>query len=221
MPTRIKICGLSTPKTMETALEAGADLVGLVFFPPSPRHVSMELAAHLAAQARGRAGIVALTVDADDALIDEIAKEVDPDMFQLHGKEPPERADAIRARTGKPVMKAFGIRERGDLDAVAAYSGHIDRVLFDSKPPKDAAVPGGTGKSFDWHLMESLDLDAPFMLSGGLDAGNVTQALSITGAEAVDVSSGVEADRGVKDPALIRAFIETVHAFDRERGQAK
>ncbi|WP_321343784.1 phosphoribosylanthranilate isomerase [Breoghania sp.] len=221
MPTRIKICGLSTPETMETALEAGADLVGLVFFPPSPRHVSTDLAARLAAQARGRAEIVALTVDADDALIDEIVREVDPDIFQLHGKEPPERADEIRARTGKRVMKAFGIREGGDLEAVAAYTGYIDLVLFDSKPPKDATVPGGTGKSFDWHLMESLDLDTPFMLSGGLDAGNVAQALSVTGAEAVDVSSGVEAARGVKDPALIRAFIETVHAFDNERGQAK
>lgn len=226
MPTRIKICGLSTPETMDVALDAGADMVGLVFFPPSPRHVASETATVLAGRARSRAEIVALTVDADDTLLTEIIEIADPDWLQLHGSEPVERVAEIRARFGKPVMKAIGVREATDLDAATAYVGVADRILFDSKPPKDAAVPGGTGKSFDWHLMENLDLGAPFMLSGGLDAGNVARALAITGARAVDVSSGVEASRGVKDPALICHFIETVRQYDQThydqaRGQAK
>lgn len=221
MPTLIKICGLSTPTTMITALDAGADMVGLVFFAKSPRHVSFEVAAELAQIANGRAQIVALTVDADDALLGAIAEKVGPDWLQLHGMETPERVREIKDRFKLPVMKAFGIRERADLAAVPAYAGIADRILFDSKPPRNAAVPGGSGKRFDWHLLESLDVDAPFMLSGGLDAGNVAEALKITGAHAVDVSSGVESTRGVKDPALIRTFIETVRTIDQERGQAK
>ena len=221
MSTLVKICGLSTSDTMKTALDAGADMVGLVLFPPSPRHVSLETAAELAKIARGRAEIVALTVDADDALLAEITEKVTPDWLQLHGSEMPERVREIRGRFATPVMKALGIRGRDDLEAVGGYAGIADRILFDSKPPKDATVPGGSGKRFDWHLLEGLDLDVPFMLSGGLDAGNVAEALDITGARAVDVSSGVEASRGVKDPALIRTFIETVRAFDLERGQAK
>ena len=217
MPIIVKICGLSTTDTMNAALDAGADMVGLVFFPKSPRHVSMETARDLAALARGRAEIVALTVDADDALLGEIVGQIAPDWLQLHGSESPERVREIRERFETPVMKAFGIRERDDLKAVSRYAGIADRVLFDSKPPRDAEVPGGSGKRFDWRLMENLDLDVPFMLSGGLDADNVAEALDITGAGAVDVSSGVEAERGVKDARLIRRFIETVHRVDPER----
>ncbi|MEI2386874.1 phosphoribosylanthranilate isomerase [Breoghania sp. JC706] len=217
MPIIVKICGLSTTNTMNAALDAGADMVGLVFFPKSPRHVSMETARDLAALARGRAEIVALTVDADDALLGEIVDQVAPDWLQLHGSESPERVREIRERFETPVMKAFGIRERDDLKAVSRYVGIADRILFDSKPPRDAEVPGGSGKRFDWRLMENLDLDVPFMLSGGLDADNVAEALDITGAGAVDVSSGVEAERGVKDARLIRRFIETVHRVDPER----
>ncbi|PTW63239.1 phosphoribosylanthranilate isomerase [Breoghania corrubedonensis] len=221
MPTLVKICGLSTPDTMNTALEAGADMVGLVFFAKSPRHVSFEAASKLAAIARGRAEIVALTVDADDEFLSQIMEKAAPDWLQLHGSETPGRLREIRTRFATPVMKAFGIRERGDLEAISDYAGIADRILFDSKPPRDATVPGGSGKRFDWRLLEGLDLHTPFMLSGGLDAGNVAEALDTTGARAVDVSSGIEATRGVKDPALIRRFIETVRAFDLERGQAK
>ncbi|MDJ0930401.1 phosphoribosylanthranilate isomerase [Breoghania sp.] len=221
MPTLIKICGLSTADTMKTALDTGADLVGLVFFPKSPRHVFFDTARELADMARGKAEIVALTADADDALLTEITDKINPDWLQLHGSETPERMREIRNRFATPVMKALGIREHGDLDAIERYAGIADRILFDSKPPKGATVPGGSGKRFDWHLLESLDLDTTFMLSGGLDAGNVADALEITGAGAVDVSSGVEAARGVKDPVLIRTFIETVRTFEKERGQAK
>ncbi len=209
-PVTIKICGLSTRETMQAALDAGADMVGLVFFPRSPRHVSYETAADLAAMARGRAEIVALTVDADDVLLAEIVEKVSPDWLQLHGSESPERVREIRAKFGVRVMKAIGVRGAGDIAAAAAYEPVCDTILFDSKPPKDADVPGGSGRSFDWHLMEDLDLTKPFMLSGGLDAGNVAEALSVTRARAVDVSSGVERERGVKDPALIRAFVAAV-----------
>lgn len=206
----IKICGLSTQETMAVALDAGADMVGLVFFPKSPRHVSYETAKMLADMARGRAEIVALTVDADDALLSEIVEKVAPDWLQLHGAESPERVAEIAKKFGLPVMKAIGVREAADIDKARAFEPVCDRILFDSKPPKGAEVPGGSGNAFDWHLMEDLDLAKPFMLSGGLDADNVAEALSITRAPAVDVSSGVERERGVKDEGLIRAFIAAV-----------
>ncbi|AXS38912.1 phosphoribosylanthranilate isomerase [Breoghania sp. L-A4] len=210
-PVTIKICGLSTRETMAVALEAGAGMVGLVFFPKSPRHVSYDQASELAAMARGRAEIVALTVDADDTLLGEIVAKVAPDWLQLHGSESPERVREIAEKFGCRVIKAIGVRAAADIAKATAYEPVCDMILFDSKPPKDADVPGGSGLSFDWHLMEDLDLAKPFMLSGGLDAGNVAEALSITRARAVDVSSGVERERGVKDPALIRAFVAAVN----------
>lgn len=209
MTPDVKICGLSTAETVAAALDAGAGWLGFVFYPRSPRHVSIEAAARLAAPARGRAGIVALTVDADDALLDAIVSGLAPDLIQLHGGETPERAAAIRARTGLPVMKAIRVAEAADLDPVAAFRPYVDRFLFDAKPPPGlaGALPGGNGLAFDWRLVAGLDPGRPFMLSGGLDPDNVARAVAATGVAAVDVSSGVESAPGVKDSDLIRAFV--------------
>jgi phosphoribosylanthranilate isomerase len=203
----VKICGLSTPVALEAALDAGADMVGFVFFPPSPRHVAFETASALGRRVRGRAQKVALTVDADDALLTAIVAALEPDLLQLHGKEPPARVAAIRRNFGLPVMKAIAVAAKGDLGAVAAFADVADRMLFDGRPPREATRPGGLGKAFDWRLLEDLDPGVPFMLSGGLDAGNVSEALRITRAPAVDVSSGVERAPGEKDPDKIRAFV--------------
>ena len=203
----VKICGLSTAEALDVALDAGADMVGFVFFPPSPRNVAPVAARALGQRVRGRALKVALTVDADDALFGAIVENLQPDLLQLHGKETPARLSALRARFGLPVMKAIPVETKSDLAAVEAYEAVADRLLFDARAPRDATRPGGLGKSFDWRLLENLDLDIPFMLSGGLDAGNVGEALRITRAPGVDVSSGVERFPGQKDPDKIRAFI--------------
>ena len=203
----VKICGLSTPAALDVALDAGADMVGFVFFPPSPRNVSLATARALGARVRGRARKVALSVDADDALLDAVVKALAPDMLQLHGKETPERVGALKKRFGLPVMKAIAVEGKGDLAAAAAYIGVADRLLFDARAPRDATRPGGLGKPFDWTLIRGAVLGVPVMLSGGLDAGNVGEALRITRAPAVDVSSGVERVPGEKDPDKIRAFV--------------
>jgi phosphoribosylanthranilate isomerase len=203
----VKICGLSTPEALDVALDAGADMVGFVFFAPSPRHVALEAARALGQRVRGRAQKVALSVDADDAMLDAVIEALEPDLLQLHGKETPARLAALRARFGLPLMKAIAVATKGDLAAVATYKNSADRLLFDARAPREATRPGGLGKAFDWHLLENLDLGVPFMLSGGLDAGNVGEALRITRAPAVDVSSGVERAPGEKDPEKIRAFI--------------
>ena len=203
----VKICGLSTPAALDVALDAGADMVGFVFFPPSPRNVSLATARALGARVRGRARKVALSVDADDALLDAVVKALAPDMLQLHGKETPERVGALKKRFGLPVMKAIAVEGKGDLAAAAAYIGVADRLLFDARAPRDATRPGGLGKPFDWTLIRGAVLGVPVMLSGGLDAGNVGEALRITRAPAVDVSSGVERAPGEKDPDKIRAFV--------------
>ena len=216
MAPLVKICGLSTEETLAAALSAGAERVGLVFFPRSPRHVGFDRAAALAAQARGRAAIVALVVDPDDRLLDAIVEAAAPDRLQLHGRETPERVAAIRSMLGRPVVKALGIATAADLDAVPPYAAVADEILFDAKPPREARLPGGNGVAFDWHLLAGLDLAVPFMLSGGLDPGNVGKALRITRAPAVDVSSGVETAPGVKDPALIAAFVEAARSARRE-----
>ena len=191
----VKICGLSTPEALEAALDAGADMVGFVFFPPSPRHLAFDTATALSRRVRARAQKIALTVDADD------------DMLQLHGQEPPARVAAIRENFRLPVMKAIAVAAKRDLGAVPAYAAVADRLLFDGRAPREATRPGGLGKTFDWRLLENLDPGVPFMLSGGLDAGNIGEALRITRAPAVDVSSGVEGAPGEKDPDKIRAFI--------------
>jgi phosphoribosylanthranilate isomerase len=212
MSILVKICGLSTPDTLDVALDAGADMVGFVFFASSPRNLSLHLARELAAQVNRRAEKVALTVDADDAMLANIVDVLQPDMLQLHGNETPARVSAIAQRFGLPVMKALAIETRADLGAIQPYLKVADRLLFDARPPRDATRPGGLGKPFDWHLLEGLDLSIPFMLSGGLDPQNVAQAIGITRAPAVDVSSGVESAPGVKDPDRIRAFIAAARA---------
>ena len=206
-PARVKICGLSTPATLEVALKAGADWIGLVHFLRSPRHVDFEQASRLSAQARSRADRVILLVDPDDALVRAAIEAVDPDLIQLHGRESPERVAAIRALTGRPVMKAIGVATRADLAPIAAYAGVADRILLDAKPAPDAALPGGNGHRFDWTILEGAELPDGTMLSGGLDSGNVRDALARTGLGAVDVSSGVESAPGLKDPAKIAAFV--------------
>ncbi|MBK5958894.1 N-(5'-phosphoribosyl)anthranilate isomerase [Rhodoplanes elegans] len=208
----IKICGLKTSEAVEAAAAAGADMVGLVVFPPSPRHVDLAHGRSLAALATGRLQVVALTVDADDALLDDIVAALDPDWLQLHGKETPERVAAVKARFGRPVMKALGIAAAADLARVPAYAAVADRILFDARPPKDATRPGGLGRAFDWDLLDDLDPGLGYMLSGGLDPANVAEALRITRAPAVDVSSGVERAPGDKDPQKIAEFVRAARA---------
>jgi len=203
----VKICGLSTAEALDAALDAGADMVGFVFFAPSPRHLAFDTARALARRVRGRAQKVALTVDADDAFIGAVVEALRPDMLQLHGKEPPARLAAHKKRFGLPLMKAIPIEAKSDLAAAAAYGAVADRLLFDARPPREATRPGGLGKAFDWHLLDDIDINTPLMLSGGLDAGNVGEALRITRAPAVDVSSGVERAPGEKDLDKIRAFV--------------
>jgi len=212
MSVLVKICGLSTPETLDVALEAGADMVGFVFFPASPRNISLHLAGELAARVNGRAEKVALTVDADDRLLANIVDVLRPDLLQLHGTETPARVGAIAQRFGLPVMKALPIETRADLGAIPPYLKVVDRLLFDARPPRDATRPGGLGKPFDWHLLDGLNLAVPFMLAGGVDPDNVAEAIRITRAPSVDVSSGVESAPGVKDPAKIRAFIRAARA---------
>ena len=212
MSLLVKICGLSTRETLETALDAGADMVGFVFFPPSPRHVSLELGRDLGRQVNRRALKVALTVDADDATLDNIMDALSPDIFQLHGKESVARLRDIKQKFGRPAMKALPVETSADLAVLPGYAAVADRILFDARPPKDATRPGGLGAPFDWHLLENLELKVPYMVSGGLHAGNVAEAVRLTRAGGVDVSSGVESAPGVKDPELIKAFIRAARA---------
>jgi len=212
MALLIKICGLSTPDALDAALDAGADMVGFVFFGPSPRNISLETARSLSARVKDRAERVALTVDADDLVLAQIIDALKPDVLQLHGHETPERVAAIKQRFSLPAMKALAIETHADLAAIAPYTSVADRLLFDARPPRDATRPGGLGKPFDWRLLENLDLPIPFMLSGGLHADNVAEALRITRAGGVDVSSGVESAPGVKDPDKIRAFVRAARA---------
>ncbi len=203
----VKICGLSTPESLEVALDAGADMVGFVFFPPSPRNISFDAARTLGKRVQGRAQKVALSVDAGDVLLDAVVESLQPELLQLHGKETPTRVVALKKRYGLPVMKAIAVEVKTDLSAVADYASVADRLLFDARAPREATRPGGLGRPFDWQLLENLDPGVPFMLSGGLDAGNLGEALRITHAPGVDVSSGVERAPGEKDPDKIRAFV--------------
>ncbi|WP_230529860.1 phosphoribosylanthranilate isomerase [Microvirga roseola] len=213
MDNWIKICGLSTPETLDAALEAGADVVGFVRFPKSPRHVSLDLGHRLSRQAKGRARRAVLLVDADDEAIAQAVEALNPDLLQLHGHETPERVAAIRESFGRPVMKAVGIAEASDLDALATYTGGVEHILLDAKPPRHPeALPGGNGLSFDWRLLNGLDPQLSFMLSGGLTPANVAEAIRLTRPRAVDVSSGVESGPGIKDPARIEAFVKAARA---------
>jgi phosphoribosylanthranilate isomerase len=212
MPLLVKICGLSTHETLDAALEAGAEMVGFVFFPPSPRHLSLETARDLGSRVKRRAAKVALTVDADDATLGNIVEALQPDILQLHGRETVARLRDIKQAFGLPVMKAMPVENAADLAPLPGYAAVADRILFDARPPKGATRPGGLGAAFDWHVLENLDLKLPFMVSGGLTANNVADAVRITRAGGVDVSSGVECAPGVKDVEMIRAFVRAARA---------
>ncbi len=207
MSLLIKICGLSTPETLEAALDVGTDMVGFVFFPPSPRTLNFSQASSLSGQVRDRALKVALSVDADDALLEGIVEHLAPDILQFHGKETPERILAVKARFGLPVMKAIHVSEPADLSAVATYEASADRLLFDARPPKGAVLPGGNGAAFDWTVLDHVATSRPWMLSGGLTVENVAEALRVTKAPGIDVSSGVETAPGVKNIELIQQFV--------------
>lgn len=216
----MKICGIRTLPALEAAIAAGAEYYGMVFYPPSPRNVSLSAAARLVARARGRIKSVALVVDADDAAIEAIIAAADPDMIQLHGSETPQRVRAIRKLAGRPVIKAVKVARKGDAEAAEAYKRAADLIVFDAKAParRKGALPGGNGRSFDWRLLSSRGggRKACFMLSGGLTAENVAEAIRVTGAPIVDVSSGVEVAPGKKQAALIRRFMAAVKAPEVE-----
>ena len=206
--TEAKICGLSTPEAVRAALDGGAAFIGFMFFDKSPRNIAPDLAARLAAPARGRAKVVAVTVDPDDASLDRIAAVLKPDLIQLHGAETPQRAAQIAARTGAGVIKVAPISESADIDRARAYDGLVDHLMFEGKPPKDADRPGGIGASFDWTLLAGRRFERPWFLAGGLDPWNLAEAVRLSGAPLVDVSSGVERGAGLKDPGLISAFLD-------------
>ncbi|HEY7765928.1 MAG TPA: phosphoribosylanthranilate isomerase [Aestuariivirgaceae bacterium] len=210
MPIEVKICGLSTEETVRGAITAGADYIGLVFYPASPRHVSLEQAERLARTARGRAKIVALVVDASEAAVKDIARRVRPDYFQAHGREDARKVEAIRATTGVPVIKAVKVQDTPDLAQAETFETIAEMVLFDAKAPSGVAnvLPGGNGMAFDWSILARRPGRKRFMLSGGLTADNVMEAIRISGAPIVDVSTGVERAPGAKDLGLIRSFID-------------
>ncbi len=212
MTITVKICGLKTPAALDVALDAGADMVGFVFFPPSPRHVGLEAMRPLGERAAGRARKVALTVNASDDDIARVIEALQPDMLQLHGKETPDRVVVVRTRFGLPVIKALPVATRSDLSPIHAYAKVSDRLLFDARPPPRATRPGGLGRSFDWTLLANVDPGVPYLLSGGLDAANVAEAIRVTGTRGVDVSTGVERAPGEKDPDKIRSFIKAARA---------
>ncbi len=217
MSLDIKICGLKTPEALDAALAGGASHVGFIFFEKSPRNIAPEAAGRLRAPAKGKAKAVAVTVDADDALLDEIIAGMSPDMLQLHGRETPERVAEVKARYGLPVMKALAVSEGADLDKAKPYVGIADRFLFDAKPPAGSELPGGNGVAFDWAILAALDRNVDYMLSGGLSAANVGDALRLANPPGIDVSSGVESAPGVKDAALIDAFFRAVRAAQESR----
>lgn len=210
--THVKICGLSTSEALDAALEGGARYVGFVFFPKSPRHVSFEQAATLAQRARGRAEIVAVTVDASDAQLALIRDAVRPDFIQAHGNESPGRTAQLRAYAGKGVIKALGVSRSADLAQAAAYAPAADMLLFDAKPPP-GGLPGGNALAFDWKILSGQRFDRPWLLSGGLTPENVAEAIAASGAGAVDVSSGVESGPGLKDRAKIDAFLAAARSL--------
>ena len=212
MSTTIKICGLSTVETLEAAVEAGADMVGFVFFERSPRAVTLPQARDLAIRARGRAEIVALSVDASDAALEAIVAAIEPDYLQLHGRESPERVAHIQRKYGVSAIKAIGIAEAADFAAAQEYLDAADALLIDAKPPRDASRPGGNGRAFDWRLARDFNPRKPWLLSGGLNAANVAEAILQSRARNIDVSSGVETAPGIKDVGMIKAFITAARA---------
>jgi phosphoribosylanthranilate isomerase len=208
-----KICGLTSAEGVATAARHGARFVGFVFYPPSPRHLTAAQAARLTVLVPGGITKVGLFVDPDDDLLAATLAKVPLDLLQLHGKESPERVLQVKQRFGKPVMKSIAVASESDLSAAPAYYGSADRLLFDAKPPKDAVAPGGNGLAFDWELLGGRRWPLPWMLSGGLSADNLGEAVRTTHATAVDVSSGVERAPGVKDPDKIMAFLARARAL--------
>lgn len=211
--TRVKICGLTRAQDLTDAARAGASYAGFVFFPKSPRNLSLDTARDLAVAAPVGLAKVALVVNADDATLDAILAQVPIDMIQLHGSEPPDRVAEIRARFGLPVMKAVGIASADDLPKLAQFEAVADQILVDAKPAQDAALPGGNGLSFDWRLIAGRDWAKPWMLAGGLTPDNVAEAIRLTGAQQVDVSSGVEAAPGLKDPTRLVGFVQAARGL--------
>lgn len=211
MSTSVKICGVNSPEALAAALQAGADMVGFVFYEPSPRFIGLDTARQLAVHCRDRAEVVALTVDAGDATLEAILKRVGPNYLQLHGSESPERVAEIQEKYGVSVIKAIGVAEAADLALADAYA-EADALLIDAKPPKGAVLPGGNGVAFDWALVRNFSPRKPWLLSGGLTPENVGQAIRDSRARAVDVSSGVESAPGVKNPLRIAAFIGAARA---------
>lgn len=212
MTTEAKICGIKAREALTAALDGGADYVGFVFFGPSPRHLDIAAARSLAEQARGAAKIVALTVDAGDAVLAEIVKEIAPDFLQLHGSETPGRVAEVKKKFGRKIIKAIPVRTSEDAALAKAYTKVADLILFDAKAPASATRPGGHGRAFDWTVLDAVSRDMPFMLSGGLTPDNVQEAMRATCPQSVDVSSGVETAPGVKDADLIRRFLQAVKA---------
>jgi phosphoribosylanthranilate isomerase len=208
MGVQTKICGISTPEAATAALAGGAAWLGFVFFAKSPRNLAPDAAWRLAQPVRGKARVVALLVDPSDAEVDRIAKALAPDLIQLHGSETPSRARAIGVRAGAGIIKALPVSEASDLAAAADYESVVEHLMFDAKPPKDAGQPGGLGRAFDWTLLSGRRFQRPWFLAGGLDPWNLSEAVQQSGAPLVDVSSGVERGPGLKDPALIRAFLD-------------
>jgi phosphoribosylanthranilate isomerase len=215
---KVKICGVRTPAILEAAASAGADFIGLVFFPKSPRNLSLEEARTLAEAARGRIGTVAVLVDPDDALIDQVAQMVRPNLLQLHGNETPERVTSVKTRARLPVIKAIPVSGAEDVLGARAYAGIADQILFDAKAAPEAMLPGGNGVPFDWRALAAAP--AAFALSGGLTAKNVGEAIRLTGTTLVDVSSGVETEPGVKDQTLIKQFIRAARSAAQQQAKA-
>lgn len=219
MKTEVKICGLKTAEAVERAVALGASHTGFIFFPKSPRNIEPDDAGRLADRIRGKAKVVAVTVNADNDELDEIVSALNPDILQFHGSESPERLLTVKAMYGLPVMKALSVREAADLEKIDAYIGIADRFLFDAKPPVGSDLPGGNGVSFDWTLLDALDGGVDYMLSGGLNANNIGDALAQTRARAIDISSGVESAPGVKDLKLMESFFNAVR--QAEAGMAR
>ena len=208
MGVKAKICGITTPEAVSAALEGGAAFLGFVFFEKSPRNLAPDAAWRLAQPVRGKAKVVALLVDPDDAEVDRIARILKPDLIQLHGRETPARARAIGQRTGAGVIKVLSVSEASDLAPAGNYDSFVEHLMFDTKAPKDAERPGGLGRPFDWTLMAGRRFQRPWFLAGGLDPWNLADAVRQSGAPILDVSSGVERGPGLKDPALIAAFLD-------------
>lgn len=215
MSLDIKICGLKSTQALEAALAGGATHVGFIFFEKSPRNVTPQAAASLRTAAKGRAKAATVTVDADNSFLDAIVAAMSPDMLQLHGKETPARVAEVKARYGLPVIKALAVGEAADLERAKPYLGIADRFLFDAKPPAGSELPGGNGVAFDWAILAALDPGMDYMLSGGLNAANIGDALRLANPPGIDISSGVESAPGVKDAALIDAFFRAVRTARR------